>query len=368
MKVKIIGAGSIGNHLANASRSFNWSVDIVDIDKKALIRAKEEIYPSRYGQWDDSIKLYTNDSAPKDIYDLICIGTPPDSHIELAIEAINENPKAILVEKPLCGPEMINCEKLYQLSKEKNIPIFVGYNHSLSKSINLFKDYTSNKFIGLPLTLDVEFREHWEGIFKAHPWLNGPEETYLGFSKKGGGASGEHSHAIHMWITIANFLNLGRVTKVQAKMKKNFESNAEYDLITTLNLTTETGFIGRCVQDVITKPSRKFARLQGERNFVEWHCTPEPGCDLVQTLNPLDNNEFNCNKIKKNRPDDFIEELKHISSCIKNNEIFLNSPISLSKGLEVMRIIAAAELSNQTGREVAIDYNHIIPTKSLVLV
>ena len=151
-------------------------------------------------------------------------------------------------------------------------------------------------------------------------------------------------------------------------MKKNFESNAEYDLITTLNLTTETGFIGRCVQDVITKPSRKFARLQGERNFVEWYCTPEPGCDLVQTLDPLDNNEFKCNKIKKNRPDDFIEELKHISSCIKNNEIFLNSPISLSKGLEVMRIIAAAELSNQTGREVAIDYNHIIPTKSLVLV
>ena len=35
-KVKIYGAGSIGNHLAQASRRMGWSVDICDIDVREV--------------------------------------------------------------------------------------------------------------------------------------------------------------------------------------------------------------------------------------------------------------------------------------------------------------------------------------------
>ena len=34
-KVKIYGAGSIGNHLARASRSMGWEVTISDVDEAA---------------------------------------------------------------------------------------------------------------------------------------------------------------------------------------------------------------------------------------------------------------------------------------------------------------------------------------------
>mgnify|MGYP001428222303 CR=1 FL=1 len=57
MNVKIIGAGSIGNHLANACVTQGLSVTIVDIDKEALDRTKNIIYPERYEHWDDKIKL-----------------------------------------------------------------------------------------------------------------------------------------------------------------------------------------------------------------------------------------------------------------------------------------------------------------------
>ena len=60
MDILIFGAGSIGNHLANASKRLNWSVTILDIDPKALQRTKGEIYPQRYGSWDESIKLIDN--------------------------------------------------------------------------------------------------------------------------------------------------------------------------------------------------------------------------------------------------------------------------------------------------------------------
>jgi len=58
MKVKIYGAGSIGNHLAQASRRMGWEVAVVDPAAVALERMRKDIYPARYGAWDGSIELY----------------------------------------------------------------------------------------------------------------------------------------------------------------------------------------------------------------------------------------------------------------------------------------------------------------------
>ncbi len=41
-KIKILGAGSIGNHLTNAARAMGWSVDLCDIDPRALDRARTQ--------------------------------------------------------------------------------------------------------------------------------------------------------------------------------------------------------------------------------------------------------------------------------------------------------------------------------------
>src|SRR5262245_48382897 len=104
MRVKIIGAGSIGNHLSHAARCLDWSVALIDSDPAALERTKAQIYPIRYGGWDRAIRLFTADVAPRGGYDLICIGTPPDNHMELALLALEEAPKAVLIEKPVCTP------------------------------------------------------------------------------------------------------------------------------------------------------------------------------------------------------------------------------------------------------------------------
>ena len=57
--VKIYGAGSIGNHLAHGCRSKGWDVLMCDLDQQALERTRDDIYPSRYGQWDPQIRLTT---------------------------------------------------------------------------------------------------------------------------------------------------------------------------------------------------------------------------------------------------------------------------------------------------------------------
>ncbi len=356
--VKIIGAGSIGNHLANAARSKNWNVIMCDIDTAALKRTKEEIYPMRYGKWDDSISLYSCNDVPKGDYDWIFIGTPPDSHMNLALEALQEKPKGILVEKPFATPDLSGCQELYELAIKENISVFVGYDHVVAESIPYFIKSTSA--IGEILTLDVSFREHWQGIFNAHPWLEGPSDTYLGYWKKGGGACGEHSHALNLWQHFAHEIGAGRVTEVSACLDYVSDGKVEYDRLALLNLKTETGLVGRVVQDVVTKPSLKSARIQGVDSGVEWQCCVSPYSDIVTEIGKDEKEKV----FEKNRPADFIQELNHLEANLGNSN---KSPISIVRGLDSMLVIAAAHLSAKSGSVVEIDYSKGYINEALIL-
>ena len=94
--------------------------------------------------------------------------------------------------------------------------MFVGYDHVVGRAAGWPDELMRRPASERSTTLDVEFREHWGGIFNAHPWLAGPWESYLGFWKRGGGASGEHSHAANLWQHFAHVAGAGRVVEVQA--------------------------------------------------------------------------------------------------------------------------------------------------------
>lgn len=351
-KVKIFGAGSIGNHLANASRRLGWDVMMCDIDESALQRTKNEIYPTRYGKWDDRIALYNTENMPNDQVDLVIIGTPPHTHLPIAIDAIRQGPRAILIEKPVCGLDLKGASELVERAQADGIALFVGYDHVVSKVTQRAGELMRDKRLGEILTLDVEFREYWGGIFAAHPWLAGPWESYLGFSEKGGGASGEHSHAVNLWQHLAHEAGAGRVIEVQGMLDFTKDERVEYDSICLMNLKTENGLVGRCVQDVITVPPRKWARVQCGAGYVEWDMSPQ-----LDTLSAQIGNDDSpiVEKMPKTRPDDFIAELQHIEAALASD--YSISPIALSRGLDTMLVVAATHLSHRTGRTVSIDYS-----------
>lgn len=352
-KIKVLGAGSIGNHLSNAARTMGWSVDLCDIDPRALERTRTQIYPSRYGKWDDGIRLFESDKAPQGGYDLIFVGTPPHVHVPLALQALAEKPKAILIEKPVCGPDLEGAKELHDRAQREGVAVFVGYDHVVGKAARLAGELALSADMGPVTTLDVEFREHWGGIFSAHPWLAGPWETYLGFWQRGGGASGEHSHAANLWQHFAHTLGAGRVVEVQATLDMVKDERVDYDRLCLMTLRTESGLLGRCVQDVVTQPPRKWARIQRTHGHVEWQCGREPGVDVVTAALP--GRVAVEQKVSKTRPDDFIEELRHIEAAMASDPAA--SPIALSRGLDTMLVVAAAHLSHQTGRRVRIDYS-----------
>jgi predicted dehydrogenase len=350
-KVKILGAGSIGNHLANASRRCGWQVAICDLDPAALARTRNEIYPSRYGAWDEAIELYPVGDAPESVYDLIVIGTPPDAHVDLAIEAIAEGPRAVLVEKPVCGPDLARAQEMFDLAKERGVQVFVGYDHVVGAcAVHALE---KARTLGRIETLDVEFREYWGGIFAAHPWLDGPKDSYLGFWKRGGGASGEHSHAINLWQHFAQELGAGRVVEVSATLEYVKTDLVDYDSLCLLNLRSESGLVGRVVQDVVTQPPRKWARIQAEDGYAELSIGLEPGIDRVESkLGDADAEEH---VVVKTRPDDFIAELEHIEAVLEGRSD--SKALHIERGLDTMLVVAAAHRSAAEGCSIRIDYS-----------
>jgi len=351
-RVKVIGAGSIGNHLTHAARQLGCSVDLCDLDPDALHRAKEMIYPERYGQWDDEIGLFSTADVPIGGYDLICIGTPPDTHLELAAMALDEEPGALLIEKPLCGPGLEKAQSFFEQASQSQTKVFVGYDHIVGAVSVKAGELAERAVIGAVETIDVEFREYWGGIFAAHSWLDGPADSYLGYWRRGGGAMGEHSHAINLWQYFAQTVGAGRVVEVSAMADYVSDGTVDYDKICALNLKTETGLVGRVIQDVVTLPPRKWGRVQGRIGYLDWQFGFEPGKDRLRwSVGGNAPEEF---VVEKTRPDDFIAELQHIRDVLDGRlEV---SPITLGHGLDTMLVIAAAHQSAQSGRTVTIDY------------
>jgi len=353
-KIRIVGAGSIGNHIAHAARKRDWQVTVTDIDVAALRRTREEIYPERYGAWDKAISLKLAGDAANEFADVVYIGTPPDTHIALANEALDRvPPRALVIEKPLSGPDLYGCQALAERCTKQGVFAAVGYNHCLGANTVCTDTLIRDGRLGQLQTISTRTREHWQGIFDAHSWLAGPIDSYLGFAERGGGAMGEHSHALNIWQHFAHVAGQGRVTEVSARLDWVRSGGVAFDRSAFVTLKTENGLIGDVIQDVVTRPTEKSARLQGEEGFIEWQVGAKTGEDLVVSGGL--GRETDEVPIKKTRADDFIAVIDHLGAVLDGD--VQESPVALMRGLETQVVIAAIFKSDAEGRRVSIDWS-----------
>jgi predicted dehydrogenase len=326
-----------------------------DSDPDALRRTRDDIYPSRYGEWDPGIRLSELHAIPQEDFELVIIGTPPDTHLDLAVQVLKNNPpKVLLIEKPLCTPSLEGIQDLVDLQKASGSFVGVGYNHTLTENSRRAARLLEQNTIGNSITISARFREHWGGIFSAHPWLNGPQDTYLGYYDRGGGASGEHSHAINIWQHFTRLIGAGRIIEVSATMDMVNDGVVAYDRICLIHVKTESGLVGDIVQDVVTDPAQKAARIQGTNGFVEWLVNVDADHDAVRYKE--EKGALREEMIPKTRPDDFKGEVDHIESIL-SGLVHQGSPISLERGLDTMLVIAAAHVSQRKNKPVRINYD-----------
>lgn len=154
------------------------------------------------------------------------------------------------------------------------------------------------------------------------------------------------------------------MSEVSSSMKYVSNGVIDYDSICAAQLRSENDMLGRVVQDVITKPTRKWARAQCEKGFVEWTCDSSAGQDSVAMADEaLKTDTF---AFPKTRPDDFLAEVKHIAAVV--DDPTKDSPLALKYGLDTMLVVAATHLSAQNHCSVQIDYSKGYVSDALSLV
>ncbi len=338
-EVLIFGSGSIGNHLANACRQVNLTVNITDISFDALMRMKNKIYPSRYSKWDKNIKLinYNEVFKLKKNFDLVMVGTPPITHNDLIKKIFaNLNFEKIMIEKPFTSHKIkFNEKKLHLLSTKKKI--FIGYNHSISKAFEYFRRSIANINKDNIKMINVKWQEGWKGILNAHYWNKNEYSTYLGNLAYGGGCTHEHSHGLHIIVCLSDILKFKLPKKLfyfRHLEKKN--TKIYYDSYVNVSWQIKN-FSINYVSDLISEPANKSVCIYTKNNKFELIFNFNKKYDLVKKTD-LKTNLTILKYFKKKRSVDFVNEINHIYK-VNTSKQYKESFVNLKKGLETQMLI-----------------------------
>mgnify|MGYP002152375852 CR=1 FL=1 len=344
LTAKVVGAGSIGNHLAHALRAFDFDVVMVDTDLRALDRTKTIIYPQRYGAFDEAITLALPQELGSESFDLCVIGTPPDTHLAIATEELEYSHRALLIEKPLAPRGAANLREFAEVAGASGTRVMVAYNQRLKHNTVKFMKLAEEENLGPLESISARMKEDWTGILKAHPWLTDATQSYLGHMGRGGGALYEHSHATDFVLFIAGALGHGRPDKVRAELDVVIHETGQYDREARLAITTTTGLNLDVVQDLFTWPAEKSLTAEFVGAKLTWEMHSDH--DLVRLAEPGKQDRHIT--FPKTRPDDFLPEIAHVMELLGPGSDRV-SPLDLAESLHTSLTLEAAVESHELG-------------------
>jgi len=343
LTAKVIGAGSIGNHLTHALRSLDVAVTIVDLDQNALERTRDVIYPERYGVFDTSITLAHPDDVKGQAFDVCVIGTPPDTHLAIASAELSVGHKALLIEKPLASPGADSLRAFAKRASDSSTRVLVAYNQRLKTNTEKFLAAARSENLGDLVSLSGRMREDWAGILKAHPWLSDATESYLGHTSRGGGALYEHSHAVDFALFVAHELGQGRPESVTAELDSVEHATGSYDKEARVTITMASGMSVTVTQDLFTWPADKSLDAVFSGATLRWEMHGDH--DLVTLA--IHGSEPVVTTFPKTRPDDFLPEMTHVVGLLSSSSDKV-SPLDFSEALYTSWTLEAALQSHET--------------------
>ena len=331
MKIKIIGAGSAGNHIAYALTTLREikEITITDISKKALLRSKNQIFIKRYGKWSKKLKLEleSENIKKRNFYDGIVVSSPPEYHKKNIQENISKS-NNFLIEKPLCSPKKSQIDFFKKIKKKYNNKIFLsGYNHRLFPSTIFLKKKIKREKV---LSCNVSFKENIGGFLKAHNWMKSINESYLSKTKLGGGALCEHSHALNL---VQYFIKHKNIQILSKQFKFNKDKKNYHDLSFGAQLKLDKTMC-EFEQNFTTLPVEKIVTIFTNKKIYKLIYNFENNNDCI-----LINDFKNIKKYKftKKRKDDFIYEAKYFINVIK--KVSNSDILNVDHGIKTMEII-----------------------------
>lgn len=272
LRVGMVGYGFMGRTHSNAYKRLNdfFSVEHRPVLKaicgrnaeKAAAFAKNWGYERVESDWRELVRA-------KDI-DLIDIGTPNDTHFEIAIEAAR-NGKMVLCEKPL-AMNVAQAEEMTRAVEMAGVPNMVWFNYRRVPSVALAKQIIDEGRIGKSFHYRATYLQDWT-ISPDVP-QGGAGLWRLDVNAAGSGVTGDllaHSIDTAMWLN-------GPIARVSA-MTKTFVKervHAETGAVQPVGIDDACMFLAEFANGSMgTFESTRYAR--GRKNFNTFEMNGEDG-------------------------------------------------------------------------------------------
>lgn len=261
LNVGIIGTGNIsGAHVA-AYLAFPDEVQIVGLAD--IVPAKAEAERSENGLtaarvYDDAAAML----AAEDL-DLVSIATPPGTHCELTIQAL-EAGVHVIVEKPM-APSVEECDRMLEAQARSGKLLSVVAQNRFRDDMAQLKAVLDSGTVGRIAHARIA-SEWWRGHSYYDLWWRGT------WASEGGGST--LNHAIHH-IDISLWL-LGRPRAVAAMMTNAGHDNAEVEDLSVAILQYERG-LAELTSSVVHHGEQQEIVIQGEHARISqpWQAVAE---------------------------------------------------------------------------------------------
>ncbi len=200
----LIGCGDMGSLRASALRRALSTelVAVSDTDQERTRHLAEKYHAEPETDWRRLLK--------RDDLDAVIVSTPPSSHAELCIEAL-ESGLDVLCEKPL-GRSASECRSMVAAAEKSGHMLATGFNYRFYPSVKKARELLDSGIIG---DLDhIRSYAAYSAGDHSHAWLRNPEIV-------GGGAL--RDNGIHL-IDLTRYF-LGEVSEV-----KGFATNSIWSI------------------------------------------------------------------------------------------------------------------------------------------
>ncbi|MEK5379459.1 Gfo/Idh/MocA family protein [Niallia sp. FSL W8-0635] len=252
INVAIIGLGAISNAHIKGYLQFKDECKIV---------ALSEIYKDKAYQVAKDFQL---DVAVYDDYkellkradiDLVSVCTPPFTHAEISIAAMNAG-KHVLVEKPMAS-SIEECHAMNEAAKKNKRVLSVVAQNRFTNPMMKLKKVLDTKLMGPIVHTQVD-SYWWRGYSYYDLWWRGTWE------KEGGGCT--LNHAVHH-IDILQWMN-GMPTEITAVASNVAHDNAEVEDISIAILKYDNGSLAQITSSVIHHGEEQQLVFQGKNARV----------------------------------------------------------------------------------------------------
>ncbi|MDN4525029.1 Gfo/Idh/MocA family protein [Fictibacillus fluitans] len=256
IKVAIIGTGAIASAHIKAYQQFADRCEIIALCDLYVEKAKSTVE-----EFHLNAHIYTKcDELLQDTdIDLISICTPPYTHAEIAVAALNAG-KHVLVEKPMAA-SLEECDAMNDAQQKSGRVLSVISQNRFTNPMMKLKSILETGLMGPIVHTQVD-SFWWRGHSYYDLWWRGTWE------KEGGGCT--LNHAVHH-IDIFHWMN-GMPSEVTAVTTNTSHDNAEVEDLSVAICSYPNGSLGQITSSVVHHGEEQQLIFQGKnaRVSVPW--------------------------------------------------------------------------------------------------